>query len=112
MQLMGEKDLFDYHSHTYKIHTLDWSREYAASVLKEWQDKFSQEGQTLVRETRRQHKYRINAFSTSHVDTILEEFSEFSLEKVLIGCGFMVSVFFLFEIVNLPTIFQLDHVGI
>ena len=90
VQLMGEKDLYDYHSDTYKVHTLDWSREYAAGVLKEWQDKFSHEVQTLVKETRRDHKYSINAFSTSHVDAILQEFSEFSVQKVLIGCAFMV----------------------
>ena len=91
VQLMGEKDLYDFHSDTYKVHAVDWSREYAAGVLREWQDKFSQEVQQLVKETRRGHKYQINAFSTSHLDAILQEFSEFSIEKVLIGCALMVS---------------------
>jgi len=91
VQLMGEKDLYDFHSDTYKVHSLDWSRETAAGILREWQDKFSQEVNQLVRENpRRSQKFKINAFSNSHMDAILQEFSDFSLNKVLIGCGFMV----------------------
>lgn len=37
VQLMGEKDLYDYWSDTYKIHSLDWSRQKAADILAEWQ---------------------------------------------------------------------------
>ena len=48
VQLVGGKDLFDYWSDTYKVHTLDWDREKAAQILKDWQAKFSEEIQRLV----------------------------------------------------------------
>jgi len=40
---MGEKDFYDFYSNTYMVHNLDWSIEKASGILKEWQDKFSQE---------------------------------------------------------------------
>lgn len=88
---MGEKDLYDYWSDTYKIHTLDWSREKAKEILQEWQQKFSEEVANLVGKKSLDRKYAINAYSESHLDTILEEFSEFNPLKLFSGYMLMVS---------------------
>lgn len=39
---MGEKDMFDYWSQTYRVHNLEWSQEKAADILHAWQRKFTQ----------------------------------------------------------------------
>ena len=98
---MGEKDLFDYWSDTYKVHTLEWSRERAFEILKEWQAKFSEEVSRLVSNINkpemakekysRNKKYEIHAFSSSHLDSILKEFSEFNRRNIGLACGLMVS---------------------
>ena len=100
VQLMGEKDLFDYWSDTYKVHTLEWSRETAFEILKEWQAKFSDEVSRLVSNTEKstrqedkgtsRKKYEINAFSSSHLDSILKEFSEFNWRNIGLACALMV----------------------
>ena len=100
VQLMGEKDLFDYWSDTYKVHTLEWSREKAFEILKEWQAKFSEEVSRLVENTNNidkenkysRKKYEIHAFSSSHLDSILKEFSEFNWRNIGLACGMMVSL--------------------
>ena len=96
---MGEKDLYDYWSDTYKVHTLEWSRETAFEILKEWQAKFSDEVSRLVSNTEKstrqedttsRKKYEINAFSSSHLDSILKEFSEFNWRNIGLACALMV----------------------
>ena len=103
VQLMGEKDLFDYWSDTYKVHTLEWSREKAFEILKEWQAKFSEEvsrlvpsksnsGKLVKSEKYSRQKYEIHAFSSSHLDSILKEFSEFNWRNIGLACAMMVSL--------------------
>ena len=97
VQLMGEKDLFDYWSDTYKVHTLEWSREKAFEILKEWQAKFSEEVSRLVpskskSEKYSKQKYEIHACSSSHLDSILKEFSEFNWRNIGLACAMMVSI--------------------
>lgn len=87
---MGEKDLYDYWSDTYKVHTLDWNRETAAAILKEFQEKFNKEVNEVVADIDGGKKYAINSFSSSHLNSLLENCSEFSLVKVAIGYSFMV----------------------
>ena len=102
VQLMGEKDLFDYWSDTYKVHTLEWSREKAFEILKEWQAKFSEEVSRLVpsksksvkSEKYSKQKYEIHAFSSSHLDSILKEFSEFNWRNIGLACAMMVSLLY------------------
>jgi patched 1 len=50
VQLMGQKDLYDYWSETYKVHTIDWSPQKAADILKEWTEKFSEEVAHVVKQ--------------------------------------------------------------
>ena len=87
---MGEKDLFDYWSETYKVHTSDWSPEKASEILKEWQEKFSLEVSHIVKQKNFAKAFDINAFSSSHLDTIMEEFSEVSFSRIALGYLFMV----------------------
>ena len=42
LQLMGEKEMFEYWSQTYRVHNLEWSQEKAANILRAWQTKFTQ----------------------------------------------------------------------
>lgn len=42
VQLMGERELHEFWSDTYKVHHIDWSQEKAARVLDTWQKSFSQ----------------------------------------------------------------------
>lgn len=42
VQLMGEHELYEFWSQTYKVHHIGWSQEKAATVLNAWQKKFSQ----------------------------------------------------------------------
>ena len=42
LQLMGEKEMFEYWSQTYRVHNLEWSQEKAANILRAWQSKFTQ----------------------------------------------------------------------
>jgi hypothetical protein len=93
---MGEKDLYDYWSETYKVHTSDWSPEKASEILKEWTEKFSLEVAHIVKQKNMAKNFDINAFSSSHLDTIMEEFSEVSFSKISLGYFLMVSWHFIF----------------
>ena len=44
LQLMGEKEMYEYWSQTYRVHNLEWSQEKAADILHAWQRKFTQVG--------------------------------------------------------------------
>lgn len=41
---MGEKEMYEYWSQTYRVHNLEWSQEKAADILHAWQRKFTQVG--------------------------------------------------------------------
>ena len=98
VQLMGEKDLYDFWSDAYKVHSLDWSSEMAAEILAEWQQKFSAEVTRLTSSKRGMAKYEINAFSSFQLDRIMEEFSEFSFVNLGVGYLLMVIKFCISEI--------------
>jgi len=42
LQLLGEKDLYDYHRDTYKVHGIGWSVDKARQVLDAWRRKFTE----------------------------------------------------------------------
>lgn len=90
VQLMGEKDLFDYWSQTYKTHNLGWTQEKAKAILEEWQVKFSEEVRLLVQEEAVSNKYNVDAFSSSQLDGLLHDFSEFSWTRMAVGYLLMV----------------------
>jgi len=39
---MGEREMFDFWSDTYKVHHVEWTQEKAALVLETWQRRFSE----------------------------------------------------------------------
>lgn len=47
VQLMGEHELYEFWSRTYKVHHVGWSQEKAALVLNAWQKRFSQVNFTI-----------------------------------------------------------------
>lgn len=49
LQLMGEKEMFEYWSQTYRVHNLEWSQEKAADILHAWQRKFTQVNSFVIR---------------------------------------------------------------
>ncbi len=42
IQLLGEKELYDYYSDQYKVHSINWSPEKAKTILEAWQRKFTE----------------------------------------------------------------------
>ena len=42
VQLLGEKELYDYYSDQYKVHNINWSQDKAKKILEAWQRKFTQ----------------------------------------------------------------------
>lgn len=81
VQLMGEKDLYDYWSDTYKIHAMDWSPKKAHEILGEWQREFSRE---VAKESSGHKKYVASSFSSSNLNTVLEDFSEVNVGMLLL----------------------------
>lgn len=41
VQLMGEREMYEYWADHYKVHQIGWNQEKAAAVLDAWQRKFS-----------------------------------------------------------------------
>lgn len=89
---MGERELFEYWSDTYKVHHVDWTQEKAAIVLETWQNKFAEEVRKLVQKGTKTTPYSVYAFSTATLNDILKQFSELNIVKVVVGYAIMVSV--------------------
>ncbi|XP_020282533.1 protein patched isoform X4 [Pseudomyrmex gracilis] len=89
VQLMGERELYDFLASTYKVHHIDWSQEKAAQVLETWQRAFSNKVKTLM-EVNGSAPYNLYAFSTTTMNDILGKYSEVSIMKIVIGGVVMV----------------------
>lgn len=89
VQLMGERELYDFLANTYKVHHIDWSQEKAAQVLETWQRAFSNEVKKQV-EMNVSMPYNLNAFSTTTLNDILKKYSVVSVMKIAIGGALMV----------------------
>ncbi|XP_063239039.1 protein patched [Bacillus rossius redtenbacheri] len=92
VQLMGEREMFELWSKTYKVHHIDWTQEKAAVVLETWQRRFAQEVQKQMRSANSSSgPYNMYAFSTSSLNDLLTRFSELSVFKVVICFVLMVA---------------------
>lgn len=91
VQLMGERELYDFLANTYKVHHIDWSQEKAAQVLETWQRAFSNE--VKKRMDLNVSTYNVNAFSTTTLNDILGKYSVVSVMKIAIGGALMVRSF-------------------
>ncbi|XP_021939583.1 protein patched isoform X2 [Zootermopsis nevadensis] len=85
IQLMGEREMFDFWSDTYKVHHVEWTQEKAAQVLETWQRRFSEEVRRHLTSDNSTSPYKVYAFSTATLNDILSQFSELSVVKVVIG---------------------------
>lgn len=90
VQLMGERELYDFLANTYKVHHIDWSQEKASQVLETWQREFSNKVKKHL-EVNSTSSYNLYAFSTTTMNDILGKYSEVSVMKIGIGCALMVS---------------------
>lgn len=94
VQLMGERELFEYWSDTYKVHHVDWTQEKAAMVLETWQNRFAEEVRNRLQKETNTTPYNVYAFSTATLNNILKQFSELNVLKVAIGYVIMVSALY------------------
>ncbi|XP_049784398.1 protein patched [Schistocerca cancellata] len=85
VQLMGERELYDFWSASYKVHHVEWTPEKAALVLDTWQRRFSEELQKYMNGDNGTSPYSMYSFSTTTLNDILSQFSELRLEKVIAG---------------------------
>ncbi|KAJ9578984.1 hypothetical protein L9F63_024909, partial [Diploptera punctata] len=88
VQLMGEREMYDFWSDTYKVHHVDWTQEKAALVLETWQRRFSEEVRHQLRNNGTT-PYKVFAFSTATLNDILSQFSELNVVKIVAGYIFM-----------------------
>ncbi|KAK0164434.1 hypothetical protein PV328_003065 [Microctonus aethiopoides] len=93
VQLMGERELYEFLSNDYKVHHIDWSQEKASQVLNTWQRAFSNQ----IKKQQQQLKasgspviYNSYAFSTTTMNDILGKYSEISIINVIVGCGLII----------------------
>ncbi|KAE8737035.1 Patched, partial [Frankliniella occidentalis] len=89
IQLMSEREMFEFWSKTYKVHHVDWTQEKAALVLDAWQRRFSDEVRKAMKKDIRDlgvtSPYNVFAFSTATLNDILGQFSELNVIKIAIG---------------------------
>lgn len=91
IQLMGERELYDFYSMNYKVHNVGWSTDKAASVLDKWQRAFTKALKAAQNNTE-PARYDLYAFSTTTMNDILGAYSKLDVLKVVVGCALMVSL--------------------
>ncbi|KAF0297177.1 Protein patched [Amphibalanus amphitrite] len=89
IQLMGERNLYEYWADTYKTHSMDWSLATAKAILDAWQLKFTQEIQRHTGQHNRTRPFSISSFSMASLNSILRHFADLDLTRVGIGYGLM-----------------------
>ncbi|XP_061399904.1 protein patched [Musca vetustissima] len=85
VQLMTEKEMFDFWNENYKVHHISWTPEKAAEVLNAWQRNFSKEVENIMNGPNMSKKYNVYVFSSATLDDILEKFSNPKPLSILIG---------------------------
>lgn len=88
---MGERELYEFWTDSYKVHHVDWTQEKAAIVLETWQNKFAEEVKKFVKNGSSTAPFNVYAFSTATLNDILKQFSELNVIKVVVGYVIMVS---------------------
>ncbi|XP_067002180.1 protein patched [Anabrus simplex] len=85
VQLMGERELYEFWSDSYKVHHVEWTQEKAALILEMWQRQFSEEIRHQLKGDNATGSYNIYAFSTTLLNDILSQFSELNVVKMAAG---------------------------
>ena len=91
VQLMGEKQMYEFHESTYKTHSIDWTPDTAKRVLETWQRKFTAEVARILNNSNPKQD-DLHAFSSTSLLDILKEFSAVSTIRVSLGYLLMVSI--------------------
>ncbi|PVD22694.1 hypothetical protein C0Q70_15950 [Pomacea canaliculata] len=82
LQLMGEKELYDYYVDQKRVSGTTWTLDAARTVLHTWQRKFSAVINGLDNSTSRD---RVYAFSYTSLMDIMRDFSSISVTRIVIG---------------------------
>ncbi|XP_059620368.1 protein patched isoform X2 [Phlebotomus argentipes] len=85
VQLMGEREMYEYWNNHYKVHHVSWSQEKATAVLTAWQKKFSVEVSKIVKMDELTTSYNMFAFSSASLDEVLKKYSNPSPMGLTIG---------------------------
>ncbi|GAB6028772.1 hypothetical protein CHUAL_004588 [Chamberlinius hualienensis] len=85
MQLMGEREMYEYWKDNYVVHNIDWTVEKAKSILELWQMKFTEEVLNFARTSNVTKNFSFSAFSTASLAEILRDFSEVSSTRIALG---------------------------
>lgn len=85
VQLMTEKEMYDFWNENDKVNHISWTPEMAAEVLNAWQRNFSKEVEKVMSSPAMSRKYDVYVFSSATLDDILEKFSNSKPLNILIG---------------------------
>ncbi|XP_064624757.1 protein patched homolog 1-like isoform X2 [Lineus longissimus] len=85
IQLMGEREMYNFYRDRYKVHNLEWTQEKAKQILEAWQRKFSQIVSNVINETTAADHDNIYAFSQTSLYDIIKDFSKVSPVRVVLG---------------------------
>lgn len=91
VQLMGEREFYDYMNNHARVRLIDWSQEKATKILETWQRAFSREVQQRF-DLNITEDYNHYAFSTITLNDILKKYSEVNYSAVIIGGAIIVSI--------------------
>ncbi|XP_050432015.1 protein patched isoform X2 [Adelges cooleyi] len=89
LQLMGEKELYEFWSQSYKVLHFSWDQEKAALVLKTWQKKFNEEVKKVLKNST-MAPYNFFTFSTMLLNDLLSQYDFLDPKLIYIGCLIMV----------------------
>lgn len=81
VQLMGEHELFEFYSGTYKVHHIVWTQEKASMLLHAWQKRFAQEVRNYMK-ANASASYTFSTFSTATLNKGLAEHSKTDFIKL------------------------------
>nr|KAI8754123.1 protein patched-like protein 1-like [Biomphalaria glabrata] len=82
LQLMAEKDLFQYYEDNQKVSGIDWTQQKARAVLEAFQRKFSKIMNNFGNET---NKDNLHGFSTTSLMDMMKDLSNISVTRVVLG---------------------------
>ncbi|KAJ8039814.1 Protein patched-like 1 [Holothuria leucospilota] len=92
IQLKGEQDMYHAWENHQKVSNIRWDRQKAAQILQEWQRKFTE---VVRNSTSGNSTQDVNAFTSTALNDLLEDFSDTSVLRVALGYSIMVVYAFL-----------------
>ncbi|KAG1667437.1 Protein patched 1 [Nymphon striatum] len=84
IQLMGEKDMYDFWADHYKVHNIDWTPQKSRQILEAWQREFKHK-MLNMKNSNATKSNNLNAFTTTSLRDILKEFSQTNATRIAVG---------------------------